>query len=820
MPRALAPAQKLVNFFINNMANDKKKSDNYNGIVTKMWWCFGGLVAAVLLLFVLIYTGVIGYMPAIDQLRNPTDKFASTIYSADGVEMGRYYRSKGNRVAVDFDQLSPYLYQALVATEDARFEEHSGIDVKAIGRAVIKTILMGQRSAGGGSTITQQLAKQLYSPESNGLLERAIQKPVEWVIAIKLERYYTKDEIVQMYFNQFDFLNNAVGIKTAAYVYFGKDPAMLNVQEAAMLVGMCKNPSYYNPLRHQDRTLGRRNVVLDLMVKQGYLTQAQADSVKQMPIVLSYHKVDHNDGLAPYFREELRRVMTARKPERDNYPSWNQQAFIDDSVAWETDPLFGWCHKNKKADGSNYDLYSDGLKIYATIDSRMQEAAEAAVRKHMAGTLQPAFKRERGGMSNPYTNNTAELSAKAKQGLIRNAIKHTERYRIMHKAGKSDDEIMAAFKQKIPMKLFSYDGELETTMSPLDSLLYIKSFLRCAMLSMDPVSGHVKAYVGGPDFRYFKYDMVATGRRQIGSTVKPFVYSYPINEFGLTPCTVRPGGSPNIRWYSNVWNPRGVGGSMTLLSALTSSVNSISAGFMEGTSPNWIQEQGYEVYRPELLADWMHSFGITSHLDPTPALSLGACEVTLREMVAAYSAFANGGMRVSPVYVSRITDNRGNVLAEFFGNQTEIMSEDTQLKMLSMMMNVVNHGTGARLRSQYGLRAEIAGKTGTTNYNSDAWFMGFTPELVTGVWVGGEERYIHFNSMAIGQGAAAALPMFGIYMKSIYANSQLPYTQDMKFKFPNGFDPCAGDLSGYRAGGGGAGTGGDESELGFEGAFE
>lgn len=802
------------------MANDKKKSDNYNGIVTKMWWTFGGLVGAVLLLFVLIYAGVIGYMPAIDQLRNPTDKFASTIYSTDGVEMGRYYRSKGNRVAVDFDQLSPYLYQALVATEDSRFEEHSGIDVKAIGRAMIKTILMGQRSAGGGSTITQQLAKQLYSPESNGLFERALQKPVEWVIAIKLERYYTKDEIVQMYFNQFDFLNNAVGIKTAAFVYFGKDPAMLNVQEAAMLVGMCKNPSYYNPLRHEDRTLGRRNVVLDLMVKQGYLTQAESDSIKQLPIVLSYHKVDHNDGLAPYFREELRRMMTATKPERDQYASWNEQAFINDSVAWATNPLFGWCNKNTKADGSHYDLYSDGLKIYATIDSRMQEAAEAAMRKHMSGTLQPAFKRERGGMSNPYTNNTAELSAKAKQALIRNAIKRTERYRLLHKAGKSDDEIMAIFKVKVPMKVFSYDGEVETMMSPLDSLLYIKSFLRCGMLSMDPVTGHVKAYVGGPDFRYFKYDMVSTGRRQIGSTVKPFVYSYPINEFGLTPCSVRPGGSPNIRWYSTVWNPRGVGGSMTLLQALTSSVNSISAGFMEGTQPNWIQEQGYEVYRPELLADWMHSFGITSKLDATPALSLGACEVSLREMVSAYSAFANGGMRVSPVYVSRICDNRGNVIAEFYGDQTEIMSEDTQLKMLSMMMNVVNHGTGARLRSQYGLRAEIGGKTGTTNFNSDAWFMGFTPELVTGVWVGGEERYIHFNSMAIGQGAAAALPMFGLYMKNIYGNSQLPYTQDMKFKFPAGFDACAGDLSGYRYGGGGGGGGDDESELGFEGAFE
>lgn len=785
-----------------------------------MWWTFGGIVAAVALLFVLIYAGVIGYMPAIDQLKNPTDKFASTIYTTDGVEMGRYYRSKGNRVAVDYDQLSPYLHQALVATEDARFYEHSGIDLRAIGRAMIKTILMGQRSAGGGSTITQQLAKQLYSPESNGLLERAIQKPVEWVIAVKLERYYTKDEIVQMYFNQFDFLNNAVGIKTAAFVYFGKDPAMLNIQESATLVGMCKNPSYYNPLRHKDRVVGRRNVVLDQMVKGGYLTQAEADSIKQLPLVLSYHKVDHNDGLAPYFREELRRVMTAREPKPEDYPSWNRQAFVDDSVAWATNPLYGWCHKNTKPDGSHYDIYSDGLKIYATIDSRMQEAAEHAVRKHMAGTLQPAFIRERGGMRNPYTNNTAECSPKVKQALIKNAIKHTERYRVLHKQGLSWDDILKNFNTKVEMKIFSYDGEKEVSMTPMDSLLYIKTYLRCGLMSMDPVTGYVKAYVGGPDFRFFKYDMVATGRRQIGSTVKPFVYSYPINEFGLTPCSVRPGGSPNIRWYNDLWNPRGVGGTMTLLQALTSSVNSISAGFMEGTSPNWIQEQGYEVYRPELLAEWMHSFGITSKLDATPALSLGACEVSLREMVAAYSAFANGGMRVAPVYVSRITDNRGNVIAEFSGAQKEIMSEDTQLKMLSMLMNVVNHGTGARLRSVYGLKAEIGGKTGTTNYNSDAWFMGFTPELVTGVWVGGEERYIHFNSMAIGQGAAAALPMFGLYMKEIYANSQLPYSQDMKFKFPAGFDPCAGDVGHYFGSSDGGGEGAAESEESFEGAFE
>ena len=793
-------------------------------IVKRMWMVFGCLAALVLLLFILIYNGVIGYMPEIDQLKNPTDKFASTIYSAGGEEMGRYYRSKGNRVYVDFDQLSPHLHDALVATEDARFEDHSGIDVKAIGRAIIKRVIMGQKSAGGGSTITQQLAKQLYSPESSNIFERALQKPIEWVIAVKLERYYTKDEIIKMYFNQFDFLNNAVGIKTAAMVYFGKDPSQLNLQESATLVGMCKNPSYYNPLRHSERTRERRNVVIDQMVKEGYLSAADGEAVKQTPLVLNYHKVDHNDGLAPYFREELRRVMSAKKPDPKNYPSWNHQAYVDDSTAWEVNPLYGWCNKNTKADGTHYDIYSDGLKIYTTIDERMQQYAEKAVKQHMSKTLQPAFLRERGGTKNPYTNNRAELSAAAKQALINNAIKRSERYRVLKKQGMSENEIMSNFRQPVQMKLFSYDGDYETTMTPYDSLLYTKSFLRCAMMSMDPVTGHVKAYVGGPDFRFFKYDMVSTGRRQIGSTVKPFVYSKAINDFGLTPCSMRPGGAPNIHWYNELWNPKGVGGTMTLKQALTHSTNSISAGFMRGTRPNWIEERGYPVYSPSELAKWMHSFGITSYLDPVPSLSLGISEITVREMVAAYSAFANGGMRVEPIYVTRITDNKGNVVAEFNAQQTEIMSEDTYLKMLSMLMSVVDHGTGARLRSQYGIKAEMGGKTGTTNFNSDGWFMGFTPELVTGVWVGGEERYIHFVSTAMGQGAEAALPILGLFMKSVYADSQLPYNQSTKFVFPKDFRECGDELGpisygGRRGGGGGGGGGGSHDDV-VEGIFD
>ena len=503
-----------------------------------------------------------------------------------------------------------------------------------------------------------------------------------------------------------------MGIKTAAMVYFGKDPSQLNLQESATLVGMCKNPSYYNPLRHSERTRERRNVVIDQMVKEGYLSAADGEAVKQTPLVLNYHKVDHNDGLAPYFREELRRVMTAKKPDPKNYPSWNHQAYVDDSTAWEVNPLYGWCNKNTKADGSHYDIYSDGLKIYTTIDERMQQYAEKAVKQHMSKTLQPAFLRERGGTKNPYTNNRAELSAAAKQALINNAIKRSERYRVLKKQGMSENEIMSNFRQPVQMKLFSYDGDYETTMTPYDSLLYTKSFLRCAMMSMDPVTGHVKAYVGGPDFRFFKYDMVSTGRRQIGSTVKPFVYSKAINDFGLTPCSMRPGGAPNIHWYNELWNPKGVGGTMTLKQALTHSTNSISAGFMRGTRPNWIEERGYPVYSPSELAKWMHSFGITSYLDPVPSLSLGISEITVREMVAAYSAFANGGMRVEPIYVTRITDNKGNVIKNVEKKvKRQVISKETSDKMNEILgYNTETAGATAGYIAGY----KVAGKTGTS----------------------------------------------------------------------------------------------------------
>lgn len=777
----------------------KERIARNNKIIKWMWRGFGIFWAVALLLFVLIYNGIIGYMPPVAELKNPTDNFASTLYTSDGKEMGRIYKSKGNRVYVDFDQMSNYLKQALIATEDVRFDEHSGVDMRAIFRSIIKRIIMGQTSAGGGSTITQQLAKQLYSPSSNNIFERAMKKPIEWVIAIKLERYYTKDEILKMYFNQFDFLNNAVGIKSASYVYFGKpNPNDLNIQESALLVGMCKNPSYYNPMRYPERAKERRNVVLDQMEKAGFLTAADCQRLKATPVELAYHKVSRNDGTAPYLREEIRRIMMAKEPNIKDYPAWNKGAYYDDSAQWVNNPLYGWCNKNRKSDGSNYDIYTDGLKIYTTIDSRMQQYAEEAVRQHLSQTIQPAFIRERGGYNNPYTNNTAQLPPVMKQRLIDRAMRQSDRWRMLKAKGLSDSEIIQNFKTKTEMHLFSYTGDVDRVMTPYDSILYTKSFLRCGMMSMDPQTGYVKAYVGGPDYKHFKYDMVSTGRRQIGSTVKPFLYTLAM-ENGMTPCDQISNAKINI----NGWSPRGGGGGgmLTMKSALTMSNNTVSARLID-------------MFKPANLVNEMHNFGISNKLDTVAALCLGPCEVSVREMVGAYSAFANKGMRSDPIFVTRICDNHGNVLAEFGPRQTEVISEEAYYKMLAMLMNVVDAGTGRRIRG-YGITAEMGGKTGTTNDNSDGWFMGFTPELVTGVWVGGEERYIHFTSGAFGQGAEQALPAFAIYMKKLYDDPALPYRQDTKFEWPSDIDVCYRE-GGYSYGGGGGnrgegGGGGGES---------
>lgn len=753
-------------------------------LIALMWAFFVAAVGAVFVFFFLVYNGVIGYMPPIEELKNPKDRFASVVYSADGVELGRYFSNTGNRVYVELDDISQNVIDALIATEDSRFEEHSGIDLKALGRVAVKTLLLNQKNAGGGSTITQQLAKQLYSPASSGLLDRALQKPIEWMIAVKLERFYSKDEIIKMYLNQFDFLYNAVGIKSAAYVYFGKEPQDLNIQEAALLVGMVKNPSYYNPVRHPERTKERRNTVLDQMYKNDMLTKEEADSLKALPMELDFHRVDHKEGLAPYFREELRRILRAKKPVRKNYRGWEAQKFVDDSIAWETNPLFGWIEKNPKPDGTKYDIYTDGLKIYSTIDSRMQRYAEEAVRDHLGKTLQPSFFREKQGVKGaPYTTNREELSSSQLNGLISKAMKQSDRYYAMKNAGYSESEIDRAFHTPVEMKVFSYQGPVDTIMTPLDSILYSKHFLRAGFMSMEPVTGHVKAYVGGPNFAFFQYDMVATGRRQIGSTIKPFLYTYAMEE-GYTPCDQFLNVQPTI--YDELgrpWSPRNAG------SARVGEMVDIRWALTN--SNNWISAQLMSQLSPATLVRNMHNFGITNHLDPVIALCLGPCDVSVKEMVTAYSAFANNGMRVDPLYVTAIADNNGNIISEFNPVHTEVISTEAYYKILSILLNVVDSGTGNRLRrAPYNITAQMGGKTGTTNSNSDGWFMGFTPQLVSGVWVGGEERYIHFNGMAMGQGASMALPIYGLYMRKVYDDPSLHYKQDARFDFPADIDLC------------------------------
>ncbi len=753
-------------------------------IIRWMWIAFIALTLFIGIFFILVYNGVIGYMPPIEDLKNPQDKFASVIYTSDGQEMGRYFRNTGNRVYADFDEISPAVVDALIATEDARFEDHSGIDVKAIARAVVKTVLLRQKNAGGGSTITQQLAKQLYTPPSNGILQRAMQKPIEWMIAIKLERFYSKEEILKMYLNQFDFLYNAVGIKSAAKVYFNKEAADLNTIEAATLVGMVKNPSYFNPVRHPARTKDRRNVVLEQMYKADMLTREELENLKNEPLALDFHRVDHKEGLAPYFREELRRYLTAKKPVRSNYPSWDGQKYVDDSIAWATNPLYGWIEKTRKPDGTKYDIYNDGLKIYTTIDSRMQTYAEEAVQEHMK-TLQGQFFREkRGSSAAPYTSNRAELSDDMRAKLIKNAIRQSERARVARIAGKSEAELEAEFSTPTEMTVFSYDGPVDTVMTPRDSLLYSKSFLRTGFMSMDPTTGFVKAYVGGPDFRFFQYDMVSTGRRQVGSTIKPFLYTYALETDEFTPCTQLLNEQPTLYDENGrIWQPRNTGharlGEMVDLRwALTNSNNWISARIMDRLSPAELVKR-------------MHSYGITNALPAVKSLCLGPCEVSVKEMVTAYSAFANKGMRSDPVFVTAIADANGNIISDFAPSQTEVITQKGYWRILSLLLNVVDGGTGNRLRRPpFNITAQTGGKTGTTNDNADGWFMSFTPDLVSGTWVGGEDRYIHFNNMAQGQGASMALPIYGKYISKVYADPTLPYTQEARFNFPAGLNLC------------------------------
>lgn len=752
-----------------------------------LWGTLCAVIVFLAVSFTSIWFGWIGYMPDLEDLQNPISRYASQVYSVDGKILGTYNMNRENRVHVDYDGISPYLVQALVATEDERFYDHSGIDFIALTRAVVKRGILGQKSAGGGSTITQQLAKQLYSATAKSTLERLLQKPIEWVIAVKLERFYTKEEIITMYLNYFDFLHNAVGIKTAADVYFDKDPKNLTLTESATLIGLCKNPSYFNPVRYPERCTDRRNVVLGQMLKAGYLTNEEYQKAHDEPLALNFHRVDHKDGIATYFREFLRQYIMAQKPTLEDYPSWNRVQFTIDSLAWETDPLYGWCNKNHKKNGEPYNVYTDGLKIFTTIDSRMQKYAEEAVLKHVGNYLQPAFTKENRTKPNaPFTN---ALTAAEVKGILNRSIRQSERYRAMKELGATESEIQKAFRTPVEMSVFTYHGDVDTVMTPLDSIRYIKSFLRSGFVSMDPHNGAVKAYVGGVDFTHFTYDMATQGRRQVGSTIKPFLYALSMSN-GMSPCDV----APNVqRSYGN-WTPRN--GSRSRYGQMVT----LKWGLAQ--SNNWISAYLMSRINPQDFLRILRDFGINTYgVYPSIVLCLGPNEASVCEMVSAYTTFANHGIHCSPMFVSKIEDNEGNVIATFQPRMNEVISEESAYKMLEMLKAVMDGGTGSRMRYKYKVECDMGGKTGTTNRNADAWFMGFTPSLVSGCWVGGEDRDIHFDSTRMGQGANMALPIWAYYMKKVFADRSLGYDPNEKFDIPEDFNPCVSEFDDYSAGG-------------------
>lgn len=758
--------------------NKNKSNTLSNGKKTFLKWFWGLFAFAVIsvaLIFILISNGILGYLPPLNELQNPKNQYASEIFSSDMASLGRYYRNE-NRVGVEYTDLSPYIINALIATEDARFYKHSGIDFKSLFRAILK---LGK--AGGGSTLTQQLAKQLWSPQADNIVERAMQKPIEWVIATKLERLYSKDEILLMYLNQFDFLYNAVGIKSAAQVYFSTTPANLKLEEAATLVGMCKNPSLYNPVRHKERTTTRRNVVLNQMYKYDYITKEVCDSLKLLPLELKYNSVNHKKGLAPYFREYLRLILTAKEPKESQYSAWNKVQYQIDKEQWDNNPLYGFCNKNHKPDGTPYDLYQDGLKIYTTIDSRMQKYAEEAVNEHMQYMQERFFKEKKNKSYAPFSK---DLSKEDINGIMTRSMKQTDRYRGLKKKGLSEGEIRTIFDTPVEMQIFTYEGMKDTLMSPMDSIKWNKHFLRCGFLSMDAHLGHVKAYVGGPNFAQFQYDMATLGRRQVGSTVKPYLYTLAMDE-GMWPCdktindSVTLIDANGVRWTPRDEHTKNQGDTVTLQWGLEKSSNWLSAYLMS-------------LFTPEQLVKLMHSFGVRGTLDPVVSICLGPCEISVEEMVDAYTTFVNKGIRVEPLYVTRIEDKNGNIVATFTAKTHEVISELTSYKMIHMLRSVIDHGTGVRLRFKYGLKAPMGGKTGTTQNNSDGWFVGFTPSLVSGCWIGGEDRAVHFDRMSDGQGASMALPIFGLYMNKIYQDTTLGYSQNEQFEIPDWFDPNAG----------------------------
>jgi penicillin-binding protein 1A len=758
-----------------------EKKNSFIKYIAGFWALVVLFIAGSVLFFFLMAKGHLGFMPSFEELENPKNILASEIYSADGKILDKFF-IRENRSYVDYHNLPPGLIDALIATEDVRFYRHSGIDLRGLMR-VAKGIVTGDTSSGGGSTLSQQLAKMLFPRENfENKIQLALRKFKEWVIAVKLERSYTKEEIILMYLNKYDFLNNAVGIKSAAQVYFSMPPDSLSLHQSAMLVGMAKNSSLYNPVRRPDLVLQRRNVVLNQMAKYGFLSKAERDSVKQLPLDLDYSKVDYKSGPAPYFREYLRLTMTASKPERKNYASWQEQKYREDLDEWENNPLFGWCNKNVKPNGENYNIYSDGLRIFSTIDSRMQKYAVEAVEQHLRYDLQPEFD---GGMKNlknpPFGNN---MTSEEVESLLSRSIRQSERYRVLREQGMNAREINENFKQPVEMTIFSWKGEIDTIMSPLDSIKWYLRYFRSSFMAMETETGKVQAYVGGPNYKYFMYDMVKDGKRQVGSTVKPFLYTLAMQN-GLTPCTKVPYVNQQFQMPDGtIWEPKDSdideekdGKLVTLKWGLANSKNRISA---------WVMKQ----FTPQAVVEVMKRLGVYSPIDPVPSMFLGTSDITLYEMIGAFTTYANLGVYIKPYFVTRIEDRHGNVIATFQPDRHEAINEETAYLMLNLMQGVINEGTGVRLRNRpnYGqFTMPIAGKTGTTQNHSDGWFIGVTPKLSAGVWTGADLRSIHFRTISSGQGANMALPIWGYFYKKVLADPSLGITQEMEFKRPVNF---------------------------------
>lgn len=744
----------------------------YRKFLIVFWSVVVAGILGTVFFFWLISTGRLGFMPTFEELENPNNRFASEVYFADGVLMNRYFEKENRRYA-EYKDIPKSVIDALIATEDVRFYDHSGVDVRGLFR-VVKGILTGNTSsAGGGSTISQQLAKMLFPRQADlSVTDLVVRKFREWVIAVKLEKSYTKEEILTMYLNKYDFLNLAVGISSAADIYFQVPLDSLKVEQAAMLVGMAKNSSYYNPVRRPELTRERRNVVLYQMYKYDKITEAEYDSLVMLPLGLNFKRVDHKEGLATYFREFLRLYMTAGEPIRSQYRSRSQ--FRLDSIAWVTDPLYGWCKKNTKIDGTPYDLYTDGLKIHVTLDSRMQEYAEEAVREHLSQELQPLFDQEKLEKDNPPFSN--DITVEEIDDILTRSIVQSERYRKLKKAGLEPAEIRKTFYEPVNMQVFTWNGLRDTLMTPLDSIKHYKAFFRSGFMVMNPKNGHIKAYVGGPDYRYFMYDMVSNGKRQVGSTIKPILYTLAMQE-GLGPCDKVPNIPQTfILADGKPWAARGgtkrQGEMVTLRWGLANSENNISG---------WVLKQ----FTPQAVAEMARKMGITSFIDPVPSIFLGTAEITVKEMVAAYAIYANKGVYNTPLPVTRIEDKYGNVLESFRPESREVITENTAYLMCNLLEGVVTQGTGVRLRYRYQLMNPMGGKTGTTQQHSDGWFMGITPELVGGVWVGAEDRSIHFQNIANGQGANMALPIWAKFLQKAYADPCLRLKQG-DFEMPYG----------------------------------